>query len=168
MFAAMNARSVELQGGHVVEADLGGDGFGRLLEDTRRALGALRTGNGGVRPEGEPAEPVHGEGSAADGRITARVVSGGHLEALKVDPRLMRAGSEAICAQIIVAVNAAMDDLRGQTSQAAPAAMDPEALAGMLENLQTESARELSRFTQGVAETVAKISAAAEGARRGR
>ena len=67
------------------------------------------------------------------------------------------------------AVNAAMDDLRSQTAQAAPAAMDPTALAGMLENLQAESVRQMSRFSDGIAETVAKInSAASGGAGRGR
>jgi DNA-binding protein YbaB len=152
-------------GGRVVEAGLNGDGFERLIEDTRRALGALRTGEGAVRAK-EPAEPVRGEGSAADGKITARVVSGGHLEALSVDPRLMRSGSQELCAQIIVAVNAALDDLRTQASATAPTVMDPAALAGVLEDLQAESAQQLGRFTQGIAETVAKISAAAEGARR--
>jgi DNA-binding protein YbaB len=150
----------------VVEGGLAGDGFERLIEDTRKALEAMRTGGGA--PAKEPAEPVRGEGSAADGRVTARVVAGGRLEELTVDPRLMRSGSEELCAQIVVAVNAAMDDLRARTSEEDPAAMDPAALAGLLENLQAESARQMSRFTQGVAETVAKISAAAEGARRGR
>ena len=78
----------------------------------------------------------------------------------------MRLGSEELCAQIMVAVNAAMDDLRAQTSEAAPAAMDPAALAGMLEDLQAESVRQMGRFTQGIAETVAKISSAAGGAGR--
>lgn len=149
----------------MVEGDLNRDGFERLIEDTRRALDAMRAGDGSATAK-EPAEPVRGEGSAADGKVTARVVSGGHLEALTVDPRLMRSGSEELCAQIMVAVNAAMDDLRSRTAAASPVAMDPEALAGVLENLQVESAQQLSRFTQGIAETVAKISAAADGARR--
>ncbi len=152
----------------MAEADLAGDGLERLLEDTRRALGAMRSGRSGPVPA-EPAEPVRGEGTAADGRVTARVVAGGHVEELRVDPRLMRAGSEEMCAQIMVAVNAAVDDLRSRTAEAAPAAMDPAVLAGMLENLQADSVRQMTRFSEGVAETVAKISAAAsEGGGRGR
>ncbi len=147
-------------------ADLGGDELGRLLEDTRRALGALRTGSGSGS---EDAKPVHGEGSAADGRVTAAVASGGHLESLTVDPRLLRSGSEEVCAQIMVAVNAAMDDLKTRTAEASPAVMDPAALAETLEGLQTESMRQMSRFTEGIAETVAKINGAASGgANRGR
>ena len=151
--------------------DFGGTDFERLLGETRRALGALGSG---ARTRGDTpgttdadAEPVGGEGSAADGKITAKVAAGGHLDGLTVDPRLLRSGSEELCAQIKIAVNAAMDDLRAHAAQAAPATMDPAALAGMLEELQTESVRQMSQFTQGVAETVAKINAATRGERRG-
>lgn len=161
--------------------DFGGTDFERLLGETRRALGALgsgarprgEAGEGalpGTGPSGGPdaaAEPVSGEGSAADGKITAKVAAGGHLDELTVDPRLLRSGSAELCAQIKIAVNAAMDDLRAHTVQAGPATMDPAALAGMLEELQTESVRQMSQFTQGVAETVAKINAATRGERRG-
>lgn len=152
--------------------DFGGADFERLLGETRRALGALRSGADGAGDTASgahaaDAEPVRGSGSAADGKVTARVAAGGHLDELTVDPRLMRAGSEELCAQIVIAVNAAMDDLRTQTAKAAPATMDPAALAGMLEELQTESVRQMSQFTQGVAETVAKINAATRGERRG-
>lgn len=147
-------------------ADLGGDELGRLLEDTRRALGALRSGDS--RGDSELAEPVRGEGSAADGKITASVVSGGRVEKLAVNPRLMRLGAEELCAQIVVAVNAAMDDLRSKAVEASPSVGDPAALAGMLENLQAESVQQMSRFSAGIAETVAKIAASSEGAARGR
>jgi DNA-binding protein YbaB len=154
--------------------DFGGADFERLLGETRRALGALGAGG---RARGDDADgkadgkadadPVTGAGSAADGKITAKVAAGGHLEELTVDPRLLRSGAEELCAQIKTAVNAAMDDLRTHTAQASPATMDPAALAGMLEELQTESVRQMSQFTQGVAETVAKINAATRGERRG-
>jgi hypothetical protein len=100
---------------------------------------------------------------AAEGRISASVVSGGRVEGLRVDPRLMRLGSEELCAQIVVAINAALDDLRAQTSRVDAGGMDPAALAGMLESLQADSARQMSLFTQGMAETVAKINAASGG-----
>jgi DNA-binding protein YbaB len=153
--------------------DFGGTDFERLLGETRRALGALGSGarapgDGGADVgAGADAEPVSGEGTAADGKVTAKVAAGGHLEELTVDPRLLRSGSEELCAQIKIAVNAAMDDLRARTALAGPATMDPAALAGILEELQTESVRQMSQFTQGVAETVAKINAATRGDRRG-
>lgn len=141
----------------------GGDDLGRLLEDTRRALGALRTPGSSAGAAREPAEPVRGEGTAAEGKVSAKVVAGGHVEELHVDPRLMRLGSAELCAQIVIAVNAAMDDLRSKAAEAAPAVMDPAALAGVLENLQAESVRQMSRFGEGVAETVARINSAASG-----
>ncbi|HEX6467598.1 MAG TPA: hypothetical protein VF069_00775 [Streptosporangiaceae bacterium] len=174
-----------------------GAGFERLLADTRRALGALssagaQSGPGdhasdhasdhagdrsrdhaGDRPgddrAGAPAEPLRGEGSAADGKITATVAAGGRLDELIVDPRLLRAGADELCAQIKIAVNAAVDDLRANTARAGAGAavMDPAELAAMVTDLQTESVRQMSQFAQGIAETVAKISAAAGGDRRG-
>jgi hypothetical protein len=158
-----------------------GADFGRLLEDTRRTLGALRSGGlagqGGGADESPqaasgagaaPPEPPSGVGSAADGKITAKVAAGGHLEELVADPRLLRSGAEELCAQIMVAVNAAVDDLRARTAQASPATMDPAELAGLIEDLQTESLRQMSQFSQGVAETVARIRAAAGGEGRDR
>ena len=56
-------------------------------------------------------------------------------------------------------VNAAMDDLRTRTAEAGPARVDPAALADVLEGLQVEAAQQMKAFTQGIAETVAKISA---------
>ncbi|HEU5158265.1 MAG TPA: YbaB/EbfC family nucleoid-associated protein [Streptosporangiaceae bacterium] len=148
--------------------DFGGADFERLLGEARRALGALSSGEPAEpAAAGANAEPVTGEGSAADGKVTAKVVAGGHLEELTVDPRLLRSGSEELCAQIKIAVNAAIDDLRVHTTEAAPATMDPAALAGMLQELQSESIRQMARFSQGVAETVEKINAAAKGERHG-
>jgi hypothetical protein len=144
----------------VDEVSFGSAEFERLLGDTRRALETLRNGDGA---SGDSGEPLRGKGTAVDGKIEAAVASGGHLETLTVDPRLMRLGSAELCERIVEAVNAAMDDLRAQTAQSAPVAADPVALAGMLEDLQAESARQMARFTQGVAEAVAKISVAAGG-----
>src|SRR5262249_27566628 len=134
--------SVGTQGAIVGIAGVGGDDFEGLLGETRRALEGLRSG-GRTSSQDASAEPVHGAGTAAEGRATARAAAGGRLEELTVDPRLMRGGSEELCAQIVVAVNAAMDDLRTQTAQAAPEVMDPAALAGVLEELQVESARQM-------------------------
>ncbi len=123
--------------------DLDGGGFERLLDDTRRALRSLRSaGAGGSTPRGEPAEPLRGEGAAAEGRISVSAVSGGRVEGLSVDPRLLRLGSEELCAHIVVAVNVALEDLRAQTSQVDAGGLDPAVLAGTLEGLQADSARQ--------------------------
>jgi hypothetical protein len=55
---------------------------------------------------------LRGEAEAADGLIRATVGIGGRLESLRADPRAMRLGSEALCEEIMVAVNGALDDLQ--------------------------------------------------------
>lgn len=129
--------------------------FERLLEDTRRVLEQIRSGDGEVPDE----EEVHGEGEAADGQVRAVVVTGGRLKSLSVDPRAMRMGSAALCEQIVVAVNAALDDLRGKAAgQPVTSAADPAALAERIRDLQNESVRQMDRFSQGIADVLDRIS----------
>ena len=105
----------------------------QLLEDTRRVLAEMRPGAGTPPDPGE----LRGEGEAADGQVRAvagpsgsgksgmvRAVAGagGRLESLTVNPRALRLGSEALCEQIVVAVNAALDDLRDRVEGQAVAA----------------------------------------------
>ncbi|WP_433190960.1 YbaB/EbfC family nucleoid-associated protein [Actinoallomurus sp. CA-150999] len=120
--------------------------------------------SGGRSKGRKPAEPLRGRGRAADGKVAAVVVAGGRVEKLHVDPQLMRLGSEELCGLITKAVNAAMSNLRAKTAKAGAGTMDPGALASALEILQAESVRQMNRISQGVAETVAKIQEAADGA----
>ena len=130
----------------------------QLLEDTRRVLAEMRPGAGTPPDPGE----LRGEGEAADGQVRAVAGAGGRLESLTVNPRALRLGSEALCEQIVVAVNAALDDLRDRVEGQAVAAgaADPAALAEQLRNLHTESARQMERFTQGVRDALDQISRA--------
>ncbi|HEY9473405.1 MAG TPA: YbaB/EbfC family nucleoid-associated protein [Mycobacteriales bacterium] len=135
---------------------LGAGSIDRLLEDTRRVLEEMRPGDGEPPAPGE----LRGEGQAADGQVRAVAVAGGRLESLTVNPRAMRMGSEALCEQIVVAVNAALDDLRGRVeNQAVTAgAVDPAALTEQMRDLHTESARQMEMFTQGIRDALDQIS----------
>lgn len=146
------------------QADLGMRDFDRLLEDARRALAEMQTRSSdpGERDE---TTTLRGEGMSASGQIRATVVTGGRLESVRVDPRAMRLGSEALGEEVVAAVNAALDDLRVKAQEAAPAMPDRAALGQQLEELRTESVRRMQLFTQGVAEAVEQISQAAEGGR---
>lgn len=140
----------------VDESGASAGGVDRLLEDTRRMLEQMRSG--GEEPP-DPGE-LRGEGEAADGQVQAVAVAGGRLESLTVNPRAMRMGSEALCEQIVAAVNAALDDLRGKAAAQAVAAggVDPAALAEQMRDLHTESVRQMDMFTQGIRDALDRIS----------
>jgi DNA-binding protein YbaB len=138
----------------VTDADLGMAELDRLLEQTRRSLEQVRAAGAA-----DPAAPdVRGTGVGADGQITAVARPGGHLESLRMDPRALRMGSEALCEQIVAAVNAALDDLRANAGQPpAQAGVDTAALAARMSELQSQSARQMAAFTQGISDVLARI-----------
>jgi DNA-binding protein YbaB len=148
------------------QSGLGVGDIDRLLEDTRRALSQIGARQAGESDQDGMAD-VRGSGTAADDQVRASVATGGRLETLTVDPRLMRIGSEALCEQIVVAVNAALDDLRTKVAASTPELPDKAALGQQLDEIRTESVRRMEMFTQGVADAVAQITQAAEG-RHGR
>jgi DNA-binding protein YbaB len=135
----------------------------RLLQDTRRALSELGAPQAGQDANAE----MRGTGTAADDQVRASVAIGGRLETLSVNPRLMRLGSEALCEQIVVAVNAAMDDLLTKVAESAREQPSPADLGQQLEEIRTESVRRMEMFSQGVADAVSQIMQATEG-RHGR
>lgn len=135
--------------------------FDRLMEQTRAALRDLR--KGGVI-ENEDAEEIVGEGEAADGRIKVTAKVGGRLESVTLDPRALRMPSDELGEQIVVAVNAALDDLRQKVadqSEPSMAGFDPEALAEQMLELQDQSIKQMSRFTAGMEEMLERIARAA-------
>jgi hypothetical protein len=140
-------------GGEDVADDLGLgiEGLDQLLAETGRALAAIRSGS--AAGEGEPME---GTGSARDDQVRAVVRAPGQLTALSLDPRLMRLPSEELADDIMVAVNAALTDLRTKAVGAALPA-DPDALREQLGALHGESIRQMSRFTSAISGAVAEI-----------
>jgi DNA-binding protein YbaB len=148
-----------------VAEDISGAGFDQLFEQAKAALDAVRAGGGETGDTGdaepaEPAEPVQGEGTAADGQVKVTVGAGGRVEAITVSPRLLRDGIEAVCEQIVLAVNAGLDDLRTKAQAQQPAgATDPAALAGQLRELQDESMRKMAAYSQALTDALASVRA---------
>ncbi|MER7128462.1 hypothetical protein [Streptosporangium saharense] len=122
--------------------------FDRFLEEARRALDAADQ-----PPEDELSG---GEGTAADGRIVARVSPDGLLTSLKADPRVMRMGLQELCDQVVHAVNAALGDLRANLD-ARHGAVDVTGLAETLETVQEESLRKMNDFVQEIEELARRI-----------
>jgi DNA-binding protein YbaB len=60
---------------------------------------------------------VRGEGTSADGRVVVEVMPSGALAALKIDPRAMRLGSEALAEQIMAASRDAAQSASEQTNE---------------------------------------------------
>jgi len=138
-------------GDHVVgRSELNGEGLDKVLADTRRALQAVRSA---PTTDGEP---IQGAGSASDGRVRVVTQAPGHVTALELDPRLMRLSSEDLAAEIVIAVNAAFDDLRTKAVEAVMPA-DLGAMSSQLEDLQNESVRQLERFTSAISGAVEQI-----------
>jgi DNA-binding protein YbaB len=106
----------------------------QVLTDMRRALEGMRS----PEPAASAAE-ITGEGEAADGRVRVVVGLPGEVREMTMDPRMMRAGSEAVCEAMTEAVNSALRDLRETVTTGVRAPVDIERLSGDLEAIQTES-----------------------------
>jgi hypothetical protein len=102
---------------------------------------------------------VKGTGTAADGMIRV-AVSPRRLDALSVDPRAMRLGSQALSAEIMSAVNAAFAELwqtAGGAHTVRGAQANAGALTGQLRDLQNDSMRSMAMFTQAMHDVVAQL-----------
>jgi DNA-binding protein YbaB len=137
--------------------------FDRLMDQTRAALRELRNGNL-TDTDDEATEEIVGEGEAADGRIRAAAGIGGVVNSIELDPRALRLPSDELGEQIVVAVNAALEDLKAKVAESAGTALqgfDPEALAEQMLELQDQSVRQMSQFTAGMEEMLGRIARAA-------
>lgn len=148
---------------------LGGAGVDRLLEEIRGALAELRANppaaGADAADPAAPADPataeLRGVGEASGGQVQVTVTAGGKLAAVKIDPRAMRLGSEALGEQIVAAGNAALDDLRAHAASV-PGAADPAALAERLADVQGQSVRQMELLRQGVTDALSQIRAATQ------
>ncbi|GAA2615748.1 YbaB/EbfC family nucleoid-associated protein [Actinomadura fulvescens] len=150
-------------------ADFSGAELDRMLTDARKTLESMRKGGEADRPAaaagaagsgtaGRGGTPVEGAGQAADGRVRATVVAGGRLKSVDLDPRAMRLASAELGEQIVVAVNAALDDLRTKAAGAATGeSVDTDALGKQVEEIQNQGLRQMELITQALNDTIAKI-----------
>ncbi|MFG2006600.1 YbaB/EbfC family nucleoid-associated protein [Spirillospora sp. NPDC048911] len=152
-------------------ADFSGAELDRMLTDARKTLESMRKGGGGDKAAAAPgaagsaapargdAPQVEGVGLAADGRVKATVSLGGRLKSVEMDPRAMRLASAALGEEIVVAVNAALDDLRTKAAAAAATGdtVDTAALGKQVEEIQNQSLRQMELITQALNDTISKI-----------
>jgi DNA-binding protein YbaB len=120
--------------------------FDEALSATRQAL-----------REASPAtEPMPGTGVAAHGliRVTAEA---GRLSEVVVDPRAMRLPPAEFAEQLREAVNSALAEADATAAPEAAALPDPATLARQLEELQNQSVRQMTRYTQSISEVMAAL-----------
>ncbi|MEU4545335.1 YbaB/EbfC family nucleoid-associated protein [Nonomuraea dietziae] len=129
-----------------------GQRIGEMLAEVVQALG--RTA------EQREDASLRGDGEAADGRVRAVAGQDGRLRELRLDPRVMRMASEDLAREILVAVNAALDDLRaGMPGLEAAGPSDPRALAEALGGVHADVTRQLDEFADGVELVVRRLEA---------
>lgn len=140
----------------------------RLLDDTRAALERMHPNAAGARvadgPENSDADtaaPLRSEASDRSARATAVVVTPGRIESLRIDPRLMREGSEAVCVAIIEASNAAFAQLQDDAISGA-VDIDTAGLVVDLERLQADSLTSATTMMASLQDAMARIAAPVE------
>ncbi|MGW3853541.1 YbaB/EbfC family nucleoid-associated protein [Micromonospora arida] len=117
--------------------------FARMLDAT---VGALRAA--GAAPEDEEAARLRRVGESAEGQVRAEFGADGRLESLTLDPRMMRLGAAEVCDHVIVAVNTAIDSMRG--GGPAVASGDLSQLTEQLEQVRDTAVPRLGAFLQAL------------------
>ena len=128
-----------------------GDEFDDLFTRARQALDQVRAGS--QRDDGPEPEPIAAE--SADGQVRVVMTPAGKLSHLSVDPKLLRSGIDEVCAQIVLAVNSAIDAMRARATPVG--AVNPEALAATLREVQTDSVRRMAAFGTVVDDVIAQL-----------
>lgn len=144
-------------------ADLSGTDLDRLLGEARETLESMRQGGGAApdRPAAPRSEQLQGIGEAAGGRVAVTAVPGGRIDAVRLDPRVMRMASEELGEQLALAVNAALDDLRAKSAAAGTdQAVDTAALSRQVERLQNDGLRQMALIGQAITESLSRIGGA--------
>lgn len=129
-----------------------------LLTDTRAALDRmLATSTAATAPATAPGVgAMTADGTGAHERVTATVSLPGRLTSLTVDPRLMREGSDAVCAAVIEAVNAGLAALQERALDGAQS-IDVESLAVDLEQVQADALQSASTMFTALQDTMDRI-----------
>ncbi|MGI5286253.1 YbaB/EbfC family nucleoid-associated protein [Nonomuraea polychroma] len=127
-----------------------GQRIGEMLAEAIQEL--ART----VEPRADAA--LRGDGEAANGQVRAVAGDDGRLHELHLNPRVMRMASEDLAREILVAVNAALDDLRaGLPGLEAAELTDPQGLAKTLGSTHADVMRQLDEFADGVELVVRRL-----------
>ncbi|MFI7134556.1 YbaB/EbfC family nucleoid-associated protein [Nonomuraea sp. NPDC050153] len=106
-----------------------------LDEEMQRLLAQFQTDTRELEELRDGLNDLRGRGEAANGQVTAEVLPSGALSGLRIDPRAMRLGSDALAEAVLAAANAAAADLTAR-------------MAGMMTDGLTPFADEVRRFSQ--------------------
>lgn len=134
-----------------MSAPIDPSGIEEMLARTRQSLDSARGAGDDV-----DAEPIKGNGEAAEGMIRVTAVVGGRLEGLEIDARAMRMTSVQLAEEIMVAANAALADLQAQIRDKM-AAPDLDGLAERLREVQEQSVPQLRRFIDALTDAQSRI-----------
>ncbi|GAA4099656.1 MULTISPECIES: YbaB/EbfC family nucleoid-associated protein [Actinomadura] len=141
-------------------AEFSGAELERMLTEARKTLESMRQGDTAPRPaksaKAADGDTLEGVGEAADGRIKVTAEAGGRVKSVDLDQKAMRMSPQELGEQLVVAVNAALEDLRAKaaTAGAAQREADPGEQA---EDIQNQSLRQMELITQAINDTLAKI-----------
>ncbi|MGW0809475.1 YbaB/EbfC family nucleoid-associated protein [Nonomuraea sp. NPDC002799] len=85
-----------------------------LDEEMRRFIAEFQTDTGPLERLQRGLDDVRGRGTAANGQVRAEVLPSGALGGLKIDPRAMRLGADALAEAVLAAARDAGADLSTQ------------------------------------------------------
>ncbi len=130
----------------------------QLLGDTRAALERMTRSStsGTAATDTVSSEPFRAQASDRSDRVTAVVVAPGRIDSLRIEPRLLRDGSDAVGDAIAEAVNAALADLVGQALRGAES-IETTSLAVDLERLQADSLASATTMMASLQDAMTRI-----------
>jgi hypothetical protein len=95
-----------------------------------------------------------GRGEGADGSVVAVAPPGGRVESLEIDQRAMRMASAELAEQVVVAVNAALEDLRARSrEQMGALRVDAERLTA----LRDQSTEQMTAYARSLNALISSI-----------
>lgn len=100
-------------------------GLDRLLEEAERTIERSKELE-------EQLSSLEAEASAADGRVSVVVGSGGKVKNLTIDPRALRLGSEELAEAILTAINDAQEALVQRSQETIGEFWGPDSVLGQL------------------------------------
>ncbi|HUR07817.1 MAG TPA: YbaB/EbfC family nucleoid-associated protein [Nonomuraea sp.] len=102
-----------------------GEGIPIVDEEINRLLAEFQTETRPLEALQENINSLRGRGEAANGEVEVEVLPSGALSGLKINPRALRLGSEALAAAVLAAANNAAADAAKQMSEMLVGGLSP-------------------------------------------
>ena len=124
--------------------------FERQLTEAREALQKARSARG------DHAEPVEAYGNGAEGLIKVKLDEAGRVESFDLDPRILRAGTDYLAAELRKAVNEALG-MYASGSESNEPVPDLAAMTETVQRIQDQGLRQMTQISAAIAETMRRI-----------